>query len=204
MFTGIIRQGAKVTAIDKGNPLKITISSPLFSEVVIGDSVAINGSCLTIVSKNNSTCTFEVVPESIKKTTLSELQPNEQVNCELAARMNDRFDGHLVQGHVDGIGKIVSKKELNDSSWLLSFSIPSHLMRYVVEKGSIAIDGVSLTVYNVEKETFSVSLIPHSANMTTLGWKSTGSSVNIEVDLMAKYAEKLLADKHAATLLQGK
>lgn len=193
MFTGIIEStGVIEELIPQKDGISLTVrSSQILGDVKAGDSIAVNGCCLTVVSLDNKSWKADVVKESLSRTTLGDLSVGSSVNLERALRPMDRMGGHLVQGHVDGIGIITEKSPLPDGSWEVSISAPTELLRYVIEKGSITIDGVSLTVMAVSPESFSFAMIPHTAEITTLGSKSVGESVNLEVDLIAKYIEKL-------------
>lgn len=197
MFTGIIEElGQVIQIVSNASGIKLTIhSEKLIKELEEKKSIAINGCCLTCIQVNQQTFTVDVVSETLKKTCLNELKIGSKVNLELPLQMNGRLDGHLVQGHVDHTGTILSKKMLADESCELVFEAPLAAMRYIVEKGSIAIDGVSLTVWNTGESFFSVALIPYSAKNTTLGMKSVGEKVNLEIDLIAKYIEKFLGPK---------
>ena len=158
---------------------------------MLGDSIAIDGVCLTVIELGSDRASFVVGPETLERSTLGALTIGAQVNVERPLRMGDRLGGHLVAGHVDGVGKIVSKKGRGES---LDFYVgtPAPLLRYVIEKGSIALDGISLTVNRVDGRGFEVSIIPHTQDVTTLAKKSVGSDVNLEVDLIGKYVEKLV------------
>jgi riboflavin synthase len=156
-----------------------------------GDSVAVNGACLTAITVAGHGFTADLSPETLARTTLGSIKPGTRVNLERALRFSDRLGGHLVAGHVDGIGTI-AKKETRDNSTVVTFAVPSELGRYVIEKGSIAVDGVSLTIYDCTRERFSASLIPHTAGLTTLGVKRVGDPVNIETDMIGKYVERFL------------
>lgn len=200
MFTGIIESVGvieKVVPQEDGTTLTIR-ADQILGDVKAGDSIAVDGCCLTVVSHDKICWKADVVKESLTRTTLGSLTVGSQVNLENALRLADRLGGHMVQGHIDGIGTIASKSLLPDGSWEVAISAPNDLLRYVVEKGSIAINGVSLTVMATTTETFSFAMIPHTTEATSLGKKNVGSSVNLEVDLIAKYIEKLIgAHSHA-------
>jgi riboflavin synthase len=187
MFTGIVEELGSVAARD-GARLRINARTVL-DGVALGDSTAVNGCCLTVVAfdVDNGWWEADVTDETYARTGLGELAPGDPVNLERPVRLEDRLGGHLVQGHVDAVGHIV------DPAPGLRVRMPDELLRYVVEKGSITVDGVSLTVVDVLDDGFTVALIPHTAAMTTLGHKSAGASVNLEVDIIAKYTERLLA-----------
>jgi riboflavin synthase len=191
MFTGIVEELGSVEVLD-GSRLRIRANAVL-DDVKLGDSIAVNGCCLTVVSMTADTWDADVSDETFARTSLGQLRVGSPVNLERAVRMSDRLGGHLVQGHVDGVGVIVNP--VPD----LRVSIPSDLMRYVVEKGSITVDGVSLTVVKPLDDGFTVAIIPHTADVTTLGTKVPGDRVNIEVDVMAKYVERLVAAQLEAT-----
>jgi riboflavin synthase len=194
MFTGLIQEIGEVLAIrpnGAGSRLKIRAKSVL-EDAAIGDSIAVNGCCLTIVSLESGTWSADVVPETLQRTCLGNLKAGDPVNLESALRFNGRIGGHLVQGHIDGIGIIEAKKNLTDESSHVTITCPSTLLRYIVEKGSIAVDGVSLTVADVNQHSFAFAMIPHTSKATNLGWKQIGTPVNLEIDLMAKYLEKLI------------
>ncbi len=186
MFTGIVEELGSIAARD-GSRLRIAASKVL-EDVRLGDSIAVNGCCLTVVAWETDPGWWEadVTPESSARTSLGDLAVGDPVNLERPVRLQDRLGGHLVQGHVDGIGTIVQPAPD------LEVELDPALMRYVVEKGSITVDGVSLTVVEPREASFTVALIPHTAEVTTLGTKGPGDSVNLELDVTAKYVEKLL------------
>jgi len=156
----------------------------------LGDSVAVNGACLTAVAIDDDGFAVDAVAETLRRTSLGELRPGDRVNLERPMRLGDRLDGHLVQGHVDGVGRVASARAEGEST-VLEVTAPPDLLRYVVEKGSVAVDGVSLTVAARLPEGFSVALIPHTMTVTTLGPQAVGRTVNLEVDVVAKYVESL-------------
>jgi riboflavin synthase len=185
MFTGIVEELGSVVAVE---PDRVRLAATtVLEDAGIGDSIAVDGCCLTVVAVGDGTWDADVSPETLKRTTLGDLQPGARVNLERPVRAQDRLGGHIVQGHVDGVGEVV------DPALDLRVRIPRELMRYVVEKGSVAVDGVSLTVVDVLDDGFTVALIPHTAAVTTLGLKGPGERVNIEVDVTVKYVERLLA-----------
>ena len=194
MFTGIIEELGTVVAIDPlGDSARLSIrGATVTSDAAHGDSISVNGVCLTVVDNAEGVFTADVMGESLDRSTLGSLTPGSPVNLERAATVATRLGGHIVQGHVDGVGAVLSR-EAGDQWETVTFSLPPQLARYVVEKGSITVDGISLTVMAVTDDTFSVGLIPTTLKLTTLGAKSVGEQVNLEVDLMAKYVEKLLA-----------
>ncbi|MEV0570394.1 riboflavin synthase [Dactylosporangium sp. NPDC050588] len=194
MFTGIIEELGTVVAIDPlGDSARLSIRGvTVTSDAAHGDSISVNGVCLTVVDNDGGVFTADVMGESLDRSTLGTLTAGSPVNLERAATMATRLGGHIVQGHVDGVGAVLSR-EAGDQWETVTFSLPPQLSRYVVEKGSITVDGISLTVMAVTDDTFSVGLIPTTLKLTTLGAKSVGEKVNLEVDIMAKYVEKLLA-----------
>jgi len=199
MFAGIIQGLGMVEKISnaKGNgrAAQMTVDlGRLAKGLKIGDSVSINGACLTVVGIKSNKASFEMVGETMKKTALGSLTIGEKVNIEQSLRVGDTIDGHFVLGHVDGVGTVVEKvKQKNQTK--LWIKIDKKLMKYVVPKGSIAIDGISLTVVDVMKDKISVALIPHTLTVTTLGIKNKSDKVNVEMDLLGKYARKVLTGK---------
>ena len=193
MFTGIVESRGTVEAIDSlGGASRIRVRGPVVMEGTRpGDSIAVNGVCLTVVDALPDSFTADVMAETLRRTSLAVAEPGSEVNLERAARMDSRIGGHLVQGHVDGVGAIESI-EPSEHWTVMRISLPDGLARYVVEKGSIAVDGVSLTVVDVDDFSFRVSLIPTTLAETILGTRRVGDPVNIEVDAMAKYVERLI------------
>lgn len=195
MFTGLVQGLGRVHQIlDRPPGKRLLIEAPQISrEAAVGDSIAINGCCLTVVEHVAAGLAFEAGPETLERTNLGELTAGSLVNLEPSLRVGDRLGGHFVSGHIEGTGKLVER--IDDRDWsTLWFSFPRALGRYMVAKGSIAVDGVSLTLVDVEAERFSVALIPHTLEATTLGRLKAGDRVNLETDLLAKYAQKQLAD----------
>jgi riboflavin synthase len=193
MFTGLVEALGTVRRVEAtGAGKDLLIAEPaLAQELAVGDSVAINGACLTVVERDSETCRFQAGPETLRLTNLGELRPGDRVNLERALRLGDRLGGHLVQGHVDGLGRIAERRRQDD--WeLVWFRCPAELAGQMVRKGSVAVDGVSLTLVEVTADAFSVALIPHTLERTTLGFKTTGVVVNLETDLLAKYVWKCL------------
>lgn len=199
MFAGIIHGLGRVerisTARGNGKAAQMTVDlDRLAKGLKIGDSVSINGACLTVVGIKNSKASFEMVGETMKKTALGSLTVGEKVNVEHSLRVGDTIDGHFVLGHVDGVGTITERQKQKNQT-MLWIRIDRKLMKYVVPKGSIAIDGISLTVVDVTRDKISVALIPHTLAATTLGIKGKGDKVNVEMDLLGKYARKVLTGK---------
>ena len=193
MFTGIVEELGEIVAVEPlQDASRLTVRGPLVtSDAGHGDSISVNGVCLTVVDSRDGTFTADVMAETLKRSCLGVLDPGARVNLERAVRVSDRLGGHVVQGHVDGTGTI--ERITADEHWtVVRVTLPDGLGRYVVEKGSITVDGVSLTVSAVAAEWFEVSLIPTTLGLTTLGSKGVGDPVNLEVDVMAKYVEKLL------------
>lgn len=192
MFTGLIEHSGTVTAIDRGEAgAVIAIKTELAPSLGPGDSVAVNGVCLTATNLTPDSFSADVMNETLDRTSLSDLSAGAKVNLELPLAVGDRLDGHIVQGHVDGVGSVASKRE-DGFSRIVRIVLPDGLQRYVVRKGSIAIDGVSLTVSDCEDDWLEVSLIPETLERTTLGSRTQGDGVNLEVDILAKHVERLL------------
>jgi riboflavin synthase len=187
VFTGLVADKGVVRALRAG---RLEVETPLATELAPGDSIAVNGICLTAVEPNGGSFAADVMPETLRRTSLAPLGEGDEVNIELPLRAGDRLGGHFMQGHVDGTGTVVSVRE-DGFSRVVRVSAPAELLRYVVDKGSIAVDGVSLTVSAVDHEAFEVSLIPETLERTTLGAATPGRPVNLEVDVLAKYVEKL-------------
>jgi riboflavin synthase len=193
MFTGIIETTGIVQSLRRHNG-GITMTAEadrIAKETEIGASIAVNGACLTIVSHDAHTFTVDMVPETVQRTTFGRLQIGARVNLEQTLRLSDRIDGHLVQGHVDGVGQVVSRESRGNSIWY-TLKIPENLTPYVIEKGSIAFDGISLTIARLTDNLCAVSIIPHTASLTTFGDKKTGDEINVEVDMIGRYVESLL------------
>lgn len=193
MFTGIIEELGTVERVTRGRVSAILAirAEAILSDLKIGDSVAVNGVCLTATSLTGHGFTADVMHETLDRSSLAGLGPGSPVNLERAMAADGRFGGHIVAGHVDGVGTIAAIERDDNAIWF-TITAPEQVLRYVVEKGSITIDGVSLTVAAVEDDRFSVSLIPHTAAITLLGRKGPGDVVNLETDILAKYVEKLL------------
>ena len=196
MFTGLIGELGSITAIEKGESSAVfTINAPkLIGEIAMGDSVAVNGVCLTATSISGTTFTADVMIQTLSLTSLSQLSVASTVNLELAAQLNSRLGGHMVQGHVDGVASVVGLTP-GDKWARFDITVPSHLAKYIVNQGSICLDGVSLTVGSIDdtSNVVTVWLIPETLESTNLSGKSAGDLVNVEVDVLAKYVERLLA-----------
>jgi riboflavin synthase len=199
MFTGIVEELGEVVYLTDagGDSAVVAVRGPLVtSDARHGDSIAVNGVCLTVIDSSDGVFTADVMGESLRRSSLGVLRPGSPVNLERAATVGSRLGGHLVQGHVDGVARVIAREPADE--WeVLRFSLPPELARYVVEKGSITVDGVSLTVMEVTGDTFSVGLIPTTLKLTVLGTKAVGDPVNLEVDVIAKYVEKILGARHA-------
>ncbi len=196
MFTGIVEELGEVTGVEEQtDAARLTIRGPqVVAEARHGDSIAVNGVCLTVVETDGTSFTADVMAETLARSSLGALRVGSRVNLERPVTLADRLGGHLVQGHVDGTGEVLARTPAEH--WeLVRVSLPDGLARYVVEKGSITVDGVSLTVVEVGADWFTVSLIPTTLELTTLGRKGPGDPVNLEVDIVAKYVEKLMGDR---------
>lgn len=193
MFTGLVEELGTVRAIARGQKsVRLTINAnTVLDQTKLGDSIAVNGTCLTVVELANGWFAADVMPETVDRTALANLRPGDYVNLERTLRVGDRLGGHIVAGHIDEVGRI-AVKEKNDIAILIKITADAEIMRYIIKKGSIAIDGISLTVVDCGDQWFTVSLIPHTASLTTLGHKKKGDPVNLEVDMIGKYVEKLL------------
>jgi riboflavin synthase len=196
MFTGLIGELGSITAIEKGESSAVfTINAPqLISEIAVGDSVAVNGVCLTATAISGTTFTADVMIQTLSLTSLSQVSVDSPVNLELAAQLNSRLGGHMVQGHVDGVASVVGLTP-GDKWAQFDITVPAHLAKYIVNQGSICLDGVSLTVGSIDDSTnvVTVWLIPETLESTNLSGKGAGDIVNVEVDVLAKYVERLLA-----------
>ena len=191
MFTGLVADVGAVAAVDATDDgVRLTLSTALASEIAAGDSVAVNGVCLTAVTVDGELFSTEVMHETLARSSLAGIAAGARVNLELALRVADRLGGHIMQGHVDGVGSVVSVRD-DGFARIVTIHAGPRILRYVVEKGSIAVDGVSLTVARVDDDSFDVSLIPETLERTTLGESRVGRPVNLEVDVFAKYIEKL-------------
>ena len=193
MFTGLIREVGRVAGVEGGpDGVRLTVEAPATAEhAQLGDSIALSGVCLTVVDRTDGRLSFDAVPETLARTSLQTLEPGSRVNVEPALRAGEPLGGHYVQGHVDGVGIVRSVEPEGDGKriWV---DAPADLLRYVVEKGSVAVEGTSLTAAAVDDRGFAVALIPHTLEQTTLGGLSPHDAVNLEVDVLAKYVERLL------------
>jgi len=190
MFTGIVEE---LGAVVERAPDRITVSCrTVLADSDVGSSIAVNGVCLTVVDRGPDHLGFDLSEETLRRTSLSGLSPGDPVNLERPVTLATRLGGHLVQGHVDGVGEVVGVEAEPTGGALLSIRPPAELVRYLVDKGSVSVDGVSLTVAGVDGDAFSVALIPHTLAVTTLGSAGAGDAVNLEVDVLAKYVERLL------------
>jgi riboflavin synthase len=198
VFTGIVEELGtvrRVTPNATGAQLELE-ARVVLEDARLGDSIAVNGCCLTVVAIADASYTVDAVEETLRMTCLGALRAGDRVNLERSVRLADRLGGHLVQGHVDGVGTLVAREPAADGSVFLRFSALPAVMRYVAYKGSIAVDGISLTVAGVDEDLFTVAVIPHTQEVTTLGFRQIGDPVNLEVDVIAKYVERLLAQDH--------
>ncbi len=200
MFTGLVADKGTVRSLRDG---RLEVETSLAGELSAGDSVAVNGVCLTAIDPTGVSFAADVMPETLRRSSLGPLGEGSEVNVELPLRAGDRLGGHVVQGHVDAVGAVLEMRE-EGFSRVLRIAADADLLRYVVEKGSIAVDGVSLTVSAVDGEAFEVSLIPETLERTTFGQAEPGKSVNLEVDVLAKYVEKLIRAQPAEAAAYGK
>jgi riboflavin synthase len=194
MFTGIIEGLGSISGIrPAGAGKRITVDADfLLGQTKIGDSISVSGACLTVVAIDGRRFQADISPETLERTTFKQAKTGDRVNLERALILSDRIDGHLVSGHVDGIGSIRSKKQVGNAI-LVAIEIPLWMSRYIIAKGSISVDGISLTVNTCNPGGFEVSIIPHTANLTTIGLKRSGEAVNIETDMIGKYVERFIA-----------
>ena len=205
MFTGLVSELGQVQELKKEkNSYYLTVRAPKTApHLSLGASIAVNGTCLTVVKQTTDSFTADVMPETVRHTVIGQLAKGERVNLEQTLRLQDGLDGHLVTGHVEGVG-IISTIRMEGIAQVVTIKTPAALLRYIVPKGSIAIDGISLTVTEVTSTGFNISLIPHTVKETTLGLKKTGDSVNLETDILAKYVERMLDSRSAPTSLTKK
>ena len=193
MFTGIIEGfGTVANIVMSEQKMRLTIDADFdLDHTKVGDSIAVNGACLTAVTLSGNRFTADVSPETLSVSCLDQLKTRDRVNLERALRLSDRLDGHLVSGHVDGVGVLKTREKLGNAI-IIRFDITEHLARYIIKKGSVAVDGVSLTINDCDNNGFSVSIIPHTAKLTTVGIKKAGDPVNIETDVIGKYVEQFV------------
>jgi len=196
VFTGIVEEMGSVKALrrDAGAARLTIAASTVLGNTVLGDSICVNGVCLTVVAMGATEFSADVAQETLRVTNLGDLRTGAKVNLERALQLSARIGGHLVSGHVDAVGRIREKRE-EGNGWRILFDAPDAVLRSVIKKGSIAIDGISLTVADVDTTGFSVAMIPHTAKLTTLGFKAAGDGVNLESDIIGKYVERLLAGR---------
>lgn len=193
MFTGIVEQvGTIAEAVETQTGRRLVISAPGLDDLAVGGSISVNGVCLTAVDTGEDTVAVDVIPETLNRSNLGSLGLASKVNLEPAMPASGRFDGHIVQGHVDGVGTINGLDRSGDGGVVMSVDTPESLRRYLLEKGSVTIDGVSLTIASITDGGFTVALIPHTLEMTTLGLRSPGEQVNLEMDVLAKYVDRLV------------
>ncbi|HKN86777.1 MAG TPA: riboflavin synthase [Nitrospiraceae bacterium] len=196
MFTGIVEEMGAVKAVERtlaGARLSV-LASTVMDDLAIGDSVSVNGACLTVVSRAEREFAVDVSTETLSVTSLGQVSPGAPVNLERAMKLHQRIGGHLVSGHVDAIGAVRSRRQ-DGNTLIITIEAPREILRYCVPKGSITVDGISLTINELTDRSFGVAIIPHTAKVTTLGLKQIGDTVNLEADLIGKYVERLLQDR---------
>ena len=193
MFTGIVEELGVIAAVEgDGDGLRLRIAAPKLAPLSrIGDSINVSGCCLTVVDVNGGSLAFDVVPETLRRTALAGLEPGAPVNLEDALRAGEPYGGHIVQGHVDGVGELVERREEGIGLWL-RFRAPGNVQRYLIEKGSLTVAGVSLTVAALHDDGFAVAIVPHTLQLTTFRTLAVGDSVNLEADMIARYVERLV------------
>lgn len=203
MFTGIIEGLGTIYALQpSGEGKKLTIEADfILKGSKEGDSISVSGACLTAVVIDGGRFTVDVSPETLSRSTFAQAKTGERVNIERAMRLSDRIDGHLVSGHIDGVGTIIHRK-IKSNAILITIGVPESLSRFMIEKGSVAVDGISLTINGCDQNSFEISIIPYTSKLTTIGFKNIGNHVNIETDMIGKYVEKFLSgiqtgDKHS-------
>jgi len=201
MFTGIIEEMGTVKALRReAGAARLSLSAAkVLDGTSLGDSICVNGVCLTVVELGKSEFSADVAVETLRVTNLGELKAGAKVNLERALQLSARIGGHLVSGHVDAVGRLREKRD-EGNGWRIFFDAPETVLRYVIKKGSIAIDGISLTVADMDRAGFSIAMIPHTARLTTLGFKTAGDSVNLESDIIGKYVERLLPGRAAGNV----
>ena len=198
MFTGLVETKETVSSVtNTGNGVRLSVTQQADFDLQLGESVSVNGVCLTVI-KHKGEISFDVSPETIKSTNIGELKVGDKVNLERALKLSDRLGGHLVTGHVDGTGTIRDKK-LSGEYTFYTFDSSEEILKYIVQKGSIAVDGISLTVVGLDNRSFSVAIIPHTLTATNIGEKGMGDRVNLEVDIIGKYVEKFVAGKESVS-----
>ncbi len=200
MFTGLVEEIGRIIEVQMAErSAKLTVSAPTVHQgVKLGDSIAVNGCCLTVIGQEADRLTFDAVPETLIRTNLGSLCPGERVNLERPLEVGARLGGHFVQGHIDGVGTVLAVTP-DENAVVMEIGMPGPLRRYFVEKGSVAVDGVSLTVASALTTSFTVWTIPHTRAVTTLGDRKVGDRVNLECDLLGKYIERLLAEREGTT-----
>ena len=204
MFTGLIEELGSVSSLKKGEPFRLTIQAKeALRDLALGSSIAVNGACLTVTDLSGTSFTVDLSPETLRVTNLGSLRPGERVNLERPLRLGDRLEGHWVSGHVDGVGEIRERTSAAGGA-ALACSFPPHLADLLVPKGSVAVDGISLTLVDVGRDLFTVQLIPFTLSHTTLEEKRVGEKVNLEADLMAKHIKRLLTPYHREKGQEGK
>jgi riboflavin synthase len=196
MFTGIIEGLGTIREIrSEGQGKRMTVDADFSLEQTrIGDSICVSGACLTVVMIHDKRFTVDVSPETLARTTFGKAKIGNRVNLERALRLSDRIDGHLVSGHIDGIGTVLLKQNMGNAI-IVSFNVPEFISHYMIQKGSVAVDGISLTINNCSLDRFDVSIIPHTAKLTTIGFKKAGDLFNIETDMIGKYVERFVGGK---------
>ena len=196
MFTGIIEGFGTIREIrQEGQGKRMAVDADFFLEQTkIGDSICVSGACLTVIMIDDKRFTVDVSPETFENTTFKSAKIGDRVNLERALRLSDRIDGHLVSGHIDGIGTVTLKQNIGNAI-IVSFKVPEFISHYMIQKGSVAVDGISLTINNCGHDSFDVSIIPHTAKLTTIGLKKAGDIVNLETDMIGKYVERFVGGK---------
>jgi len=196
MFTGIIEGLGTITELrQSGQGKRLALEADfLLSHTKIGDSISVSGACLTVVAIEGKCIKVDVSPETLARTTFGRSKVGDRVNLERALRLSDRIDGHLVSGHIDGMGTLKHKKNTGNAV-IITIGVPESLSRYMIKKGSVAVDGISLTINNLGIDSFDVSIIPHTAKLTTIGFNKVGDLVNIETDMIGKYVERFITEK---------
>ena len=203
MFTGLVEEVGRVSSLEDGEMLRLSISAGhVMGDTKAGDSISVNGVCLTVGETDEGTLTFYAMPETLRRTALGTLEEGSAVNLERAMASGDRFGGHIVQGHVDGVGEVLGVRPEGEAE-IWEFGAPEAVLRYSVEKGSICVDGISLTVVSVGESSFTVSILPQTRANTNLGTLGRGSTVNLEADVIGKYVERLLEPRVTEKFLRG-